>query len=632
MRKSHLLGFILILLVAAVIMVQSLPAQTEERSRNQIPEQYKWNLADLYPSVDIWEKNKGEMSAKFAKLKSYEGRLDESAGILLEALEYFSGVAKDFGRLISYASMLSDEDKRLAGPLGMEQEMTQLATDFDKNIAFMEPEILAIPPEKIGEFFKEKPGLAEYRQFVDNIQRRRAHTLSANEEAIIAEAGNMSATAENIYSILSNADLPRPKVRLSDGREVTLDAAGYAANRFSPVREDRIKVFNSFFSSLNDFRRTFGTQLNGEVQKNIFYKNVRKYESCLESSLDHNNIPTSVYSKLIEKTNQNLAVLHRYLKLRQRMLGVDTLHYYDMYPSLVKQVNLNYTYDEATSIVKKALGVLGKEYGTTLEHAFKERWIDVYPSTGKRFGAYSAGEAYDVHPYILLNYNGKYDDMSTLAHELGHTMHSYFANKNQPYITADYPIFVAEVASTVNEALLIDYMLKQIKDPEKKLSILGNYLENYRTTLFRQTQFAEFELKIHEAGEAGEALTGDKFTEIYLDILKRYYGHDQGVTVIDSLYGIEWAFIPHFYYNFYVYQYSTSFMAAQALSEKLLNGKDNIVQKYLEFLSSGGSDYAIPTLKKVGIDMTSDEPFNIALNKMNRIMDEMGKILTEIKK
>jgi oligoendopeptidase F len=582
--------------------------------------------------VDNWRKSKELVAEKIDKFASYNGKLETSAKTLLEALEYYSEVAKELSSLISYASMLSDEDKRLSGPLGMAQEISQLATDFDKYTSFIEPEILAMPEEAITKFFSEEPGLAEYSQFISNIQRRKTHTLSEGEEKIIAEAGNMAETAQNVYSILSDADLPRPKVVLSDGREVTLDASGYMAHRYSPLREDRIKVFKAFFSSLNDFRRTFGTQLNGEVQKNMFYKNVRKYDSCLESSLDRNNIPVSVYYKLIENINQHLPVLHRYLKLRQRMLGLDTLHYYDMYPSLVKQVNLNYTYDEATGLVKKALSVLGKEYAGTLDRAFNNRWIDVYPSTGKRSGAYSSGDSYDSHPFILLNYNGKYDDMSTLAHELGHTMHSYFSNKNQPYITSDYPIFLAEVASTVNEALLMDYMLKEIKDPEKRLSLLGNYLENYRTTLFRQTQFAEFELKIHQAAEKGEALTGDRFTDIYLDILKRYYGYDQGVTVIDSLYGIEWAFIPHFYYNFYVFQYSTSFMASQALSEKLLSGKDNMVKKYLAFLSSGSSDYAIPTLKKVGIDMTSDEPFNIAIDKMSRIMDEMEKILKNMKR
>jgi oligoendopeptidase F len=426
--------------------------------------------------------------------------------------------------------------------------------------------------------------------------------------------------------------MPRPTVTLSNGEEARLDAAGYTANRATNIREDRIKVFEAFFAALDDFRRSFGTNLNGEVQKNIFYKNAKKYDSCLENALDGNNIPTSVYHKLIENTNKNLASLHRYLKLRKRMLGVDELHYYDMYPSLVKEVDLAYSYDEATEIVKDALVVLGEEYVATLDRAYNERWIDVYPTRGKLSGAYSSGGAYDVHPYILLNYNGKYEDMSTLTHELGHTMHSYFSNKHQPYVNASYPIFLAEVASTANEAILMDHVMKSINDPEKRLSLLGSQLEGFRTTMFRQTQFAEFELRIHELAEKGEALTGDKFTEIYIDILKKYYGHDQGVTVIDDLYGIEWAYIPHFYYNFYVFQYSTSFMASQALAEKMLSGDPRMVKKYLDFLSSGSSEYAIPTLKKVGIDMTTDEPFNLAINKMNKIMDDIEKILSDMGK
>jgi oligoendopeptidase F len=276
--------------------------------------------------------------------------------------------------------------------------------------------------------------------------------------------------------------------------------------------------------------------------------------------------------------------------------------------------------------------VLGSDYVAVVDKSFKDRWIDVYPNTGKRSGAYSSGNAYDVHPYILLNYNGKYDDVSTLAHELGHTMHSYFSNVNQEYVNADYPIFLAEVASTANEAILMDHMLKKLDDPQKRLSLLGSYLENARQTVFRQTQFAEFELKIHELAESGVALTGDKFTEVYMEILKKYYGHDQGITVIDDLYAIEWAYIPHFYYNFYVFQYSTSFLASQVLAEKMLSGEPGMVDKYLEFLSSGNSDYAIPTLKKVGIDMTTDEPFKITMAKMNRVMDEIEALLQQMGK
>ncbi|MBR9997900.1 MAG: oligoendopeptidase F family protein, partial [Cyclobacteriaceae bacterium] len=435
----------------------------------------------------------------------------------------------------------------------------------------------------------------------------------------------------NIYSIFSNAEMPRPEVTLENGDKVTLDAAGYARYRATPNRADRAKVFEAFFSELERFKMTIGTQLYGKVKESIFSKNVRKYNSCLEAALNQNNIPTEVYHKLIENANKNLPTLHRYLELRKRMLGVDELHYYDIYAPLVGNVDLAYSYDEGKKIILESLSVLGEEYVETLEKAFNDRWIDVYPNTGKRSGAYSNGSAYDVHPYILLNYNGKYDDVSTLAHELGHTMHSYFSNKNQPFINANYPIFLAEVASTANEALLMDYMLDNIKDPQIKLSILGNYLENARATLFRQTQFAEFELRIHELAEKGESLTGEKFSEIYLDILKKYYGHDKGVMTIDDLYAIEWTYIPHFYYNFYVFQYSTSFTASTMLAEKMLEGGEKEVNDYINFLSSGNSEYAIPTLKKVGIDMTTDEPFEVTMAQMNRVMDEIDKVLDEIK-
>jgi oligoendopeptidase F len=626
------------LLITAIVLVTTgffmndISAAPKDKSRSDIDDKYKWNLADLYATDADWETAKKGITPKIVKMADYKGKLGNSATDLYDGLTYFFDTYKEFVLIYIYSSMLSDQDKRESKPLAMEQEMNQVQTDFNKYSAFIDPEILSIPTEKIDDFFNKEPKLSIYRQYIDDIQRRKAHTLNETEEKLIAEAGNLTGTPQDIYSIFSNADMPRPTVTLSTGEEVRLDAAGYAGNRASKVREDRIKVFEAFFGALNDFRRTFGAQLYGEVKKNVFYKNVRNYESCLERALDRNNIPTSVYHKLIDNTNKNLPTLYRYLKLRKRMLGVDELHYYDMYPSLVKNVDLNYTYDEATEIVKKSLAALGEEYVNTLDKSFNERWIDVYPTTGKRSGAYSNGAAYAIHPYILLNYNGRYNDMSTLAHELGHTMHSYFSNTRQPYPTSDYPIFLAEVASTANEALLMDHELKKLSDPEQRLSLLGSLLESFRTTMFRQTQFAEFELKIHESAEKGEALTGDKFTEIYMEILKRYYGHDEGVTVIDDLYAIEWAYIPHFYYNFYVFQYSTSFMASQALAEKMRQGGPDMVNKYLDFLSSGSSDYAIPTLKKVGIDMTTDEPFNLAIAKMNKVMDEIEKLLAEMGK
>ena len=621
---------LLLILCIFVSVMPLMSANPADSDRSKIEEKYKWNLNDLYLTLDVWKKEKARISDSFSQISAYKGKLSQSAEGLKEGLDTFYRIHKDFIKLYVYAHMLSDQDTRESNPMAMQQEVQQMFADFGKTVAFIEPEILSIPQEKMDNFFNEEKGLETYRQVIDNIQRTREHTLSEDKEMLIAEAGRMAGTAQDNYSVLSNADLPYPTITLSDGQEVRLDAAGYSLNRASSNREDRIKVFDSFFGALDQYRRTFGSQLYGEVKKNIFYKNVRKYDSCLESALNRNNVPTAVYHKLIENMHKNLPTLHRYLKLRKRMLGVDELHYYDMYPSLVKNVDMNYTYEEAGDMIKKALVVLGDEYVATVDKAINERWIDVYPTTGKRSGAYSQGNAYDEHPYILLNYNGKYEDVSTLAHELGHTMHSYFSNKTQPYHNADYPIFLAEVASTANEAILIDYQLKQIDDPEKRLSLLGSYLEGFRTTVFRQTQFAEFELRIHELAEKGEALTGDKLTEIYLDILKTYYGHDQGVTVIDDQYAIEWAYIPHFYYNFYVFQYSTSYLAAQALAEKMLSGDGGMVDRYLTFLSSGGSEYAIPTLKKVDIDMETDEPFTLAMQKMNKIMDEIEKILEEM--
>ncbi len=597
------------------------------REREKIEDKYKWNLSDLYSSIDVWEKDKGTYDTKFEKIESFKGKLGDSAVTLYNALEYFEGVLKDLFKFSSYASMLSDQDTRASEPLSMDQEANQIYTKFNTAAAYIIPEILSIPENRLKLFLDQEPRLEKFKRYIDDIYRTKEHTLSAAEENIIAQTGLLQGNSYNIYSIFSNAEMPRAEVKLTNGEKITLDAAGYALYRASSNREDRIQVFESFFTELSKFRMTIGTQLYGKIKENMFSKNVRKYNSCLEAALDQNNIPTEVYYKLIENANKHLPTLHRYLKLRKKMLGVDELRYYDIYAPMVGNVDLNYEYNEATKIMLESLSVLGDEYTNTLREAFDNRWIDVYPNSGKRSGAYSNGSAYDEHPYILLNYNGKYDDVSTLAHELGHTMHSFFSNKTQPFINANYPIFLAEVASTANEALLMDYMLDKIEDKQVKLSILGNYLENARATLFRQTQFAEFELKIHELAESGESLTGEKFSTIYLDILKKYYGHDQGVMDIDDLYAIEWAYIPHFYYNFYVFQYSTSFTASTMLAESMLNGGAEMVKKYIDFLSSGSSDYAIPTLKKVGIDMTSDEPFEVTMDKMNAVMDEIEKLL-----
>jgi oligoendopeptidase F len=387
---------------------------------------------------------------------------------------------------------------------------------------------------------------------------------------------------------------------------------------------------SAFFNALGSYRGTFGSTLNGQVQANEFYAKARNYKDALESSLDGANIPTSVYTRLVDGVNRNLPTFHRYLKLRKRMMGLSELHYYDLYAPLVSSVDLNYTAPEAQQHVMAALKPLGPDYAAAAQRAFNERWIDLYPNPGKRAGAYSNGGAYDVHPYMLINYNGKYTDVSTVAHELGHTMQSYYSNKQQPYPLANYPIFVAEVASTFNEALLIDHMLKTITDDATKLSLLGNYLEGIKGTVFRQTQFAEFELRMHEMDEKGEPLTGEALSKLYAGITKKYYGHDNAVCLVDDYVQYEWAFIPHFYRNFYVFQYATSFTASSALSEKVLAGDPAATKKYLTFLGSGGSKYPIDLLKEAGVDMTSDEPLELTMKKMNRVMDEMEGILAKM--
>ncbi len=621
-----------VMLMCCILFNQNMQAgNSAYESREDIPAHYKWNLGDLYENKAAWQNEKDALTTKISKFGEYEGTLDRSADRLYECMEFFVETQKTLHRLSSYASRLYDQDTRKSEPQAMTQTIRQLATRMRSASSFIEPEILSMDRSTIEQFIKEKPALSVYEHYFDDLLRQKEHTLSKEEEKVVSEAGIMSSAPYDIYGIFKNAEMPRPKIDIG-GKEVRLDDAAYTLYRADADRDLRIRVFEEFFGAYKEFERTFGTQLASQINKDMFYKNVRGYQSCLHRALDANNIPTEVYHSLIESVHEHLPTLHRYLTLRKQLLGVDELHYYDMYPSLVEKVDLSFEVAEAQKLIKEALQPLGKQYVATLDEAFNNRWIDMFPNTGKRSGAYSSGSAYEVHPYILMNYNGKYEDVSTLAHELGHTMHSYFSNKNQHFINAGYPIFLAEVASTTNEALLIDHILETIDDPQKRLSILGNQLETFRTTLFRQTQFAEFELRIHELAEKGEPITGAKLTGIYIDILKTYYGHDKGVTVIDDLYGIEWAYIPHFYYNFYVYQYATSLCAATAVSEKIYAGGEAMRDKYVnDFLSAGGSDYAIPILKNIGVDMTTSKPFDLAMKKMNDIMDEIEILLKQQK-
>jgi oligoendopeptidase F len=628
MRKMMLASIRAVCVTLALIALTSAGA-AQSRDRSQTPDKFKWDLTEIYVTDAQWRTAKDALTRDLEKLRQFQGRLSSSAATLADALDLQARYAKELQRLYTYASLLADQDTRDSSHEGMRQEMNQLAAAFGAASSFIEPELLKAGEPSIKSSVASEPRLKVYSFYLTDVFRRASHTLSDAEEKLLADAAPIAGNPSSLYNIFANADFPFPTITLSTGKSVKLDQSAFAELRALPNRADRQKVMSTFFGALGSFSRTFGTSMSGETLKLQFYSKARKYPSALASQLDGPNIPASVYTRLIDGVNKNLPAFHRYLKLRKQMMKLDQLHYYDLYAPLVASVDLKYTPGEAQKLVLAAVAPLGTDYQATIGRAFDSRWIDLYPNEGKASGAYSDGGAYDVHPYMLLNYNGQYADVSTLAHELGHTMQSYLSNKTQPFPLANYPTFVAEVASTFNESLLIDYMLGQIKDDATRLSLLGSYLENIKGTVFRQTQFAEFELRMHELAQAGKPITGEALAKLYMEITKKYYGHDQGVCVVDDYVAHEWSYIPHFYRDFYVFQYATSFTASSALAEKVKAGDPEARTRYLAFLSAGGSKYPVDLLKDAGVDMTTDEPLDLTIKQMNRIMDEMEKLLAK---
>ncbi|MFA6093333.1 MAG: oligoendopeptidase F [Elusimicrobiota bacterium] len=618
------------IVLSACVLVPGIHA--EERAN--VPEKYKWNTSDLYPSEEAWVQAKDDILARIPNIAKLQGTLGASADGFYSALSMVMDLDKDLSRLATYAGMRSDEDTRVSKTLEMKQSAEELAVKFSAATSFIRPEILALGSAKVLSFVNADARLAPYKVWLDDILRYEQHTLSAPEEKIAAQAGMLASAGENIRDIFSNADLPYPETTLSSGEKVRLDAQGYTKHRASQNREDRDKVFNAFFSKYKEFERTLGTTLNANVKAHLFNKEVHKFDSCLDAALFGSNVPTTVYKQLISDVRANLPTLHRYLQLRRRMMGLDALRYEDLYAPIVKKVELFYTPEQAQELTTKAVAPLGPQYVADLKTSFDKRWVDFLPTTGKRSGAYSTG-VYGVHPYQLQNFTGLYDEVSTLAHESGHSMHTFLSDKNQPYVSHDYKIFVAEVASTLNENLLLRHMLTQTKDKDARLSLLGSHLDGLRTTLFRQTLFAEFELRIHELAEKGEQLTGEKMTALYLSLVKEYYGDAAGTCKVADLYGIEWAYIPHFYYNFYVYQYATSIVASSKIAADIRaeaaakKPSTKSRDAYLRMLSSGSSKYPIDLLKDAGVDMTTSEPFKAAIQEMNDVMDEMEKLLAQ---
>lgn len=614
-------------LLAALVFSAGRAAALE---RAQVPEKYKWNTADLFADDTAWEKDREELTARIPALAAYQGKLGLSGKELFIALEDIMAVRQELGRLQVYASMRSDEDTRVGKTLQMNQAASDLGTKVYSATAYLGPELIAAGKEKIDGFMAAEPRLAPYAPWLADVLRWAPHTLSAPEEKVAAQAGLLTGAPESFHSAFTNADMPYPVVKLADGKKVRLDAQAYTLYRASANPADRKKVFKAFWSEYKAFETTLGTTLNSLVNTHIFNKDVHKFDSSLDAALFASDVPVKVYKQLIKDVNQNLPTLHRYLRLRARMLGLKRIGYEDLYAPLVKETDQTYTPEEARALVLKAVAPLGPQYTTDLKTSFDGRWVDFMPTTGKKSGAYSTS-VYAVHPYQLQNFTGTYEEVATLAHESGHSMHSLLSNRHQPFITSDYKIFVAEVASTLNEALLYRYMLGRARDKSVKLSLLGGRLEDLRLNLFRQTLFAEFELDMHELAETGQPLTGETLTGLYRGLLRKYYGAAEGVCAVDDLYGIEWAYIPHFYSDFYVYQYATSAMAAAQLADGILaeNAAGASTAKrdaYLNMLSAGSSKEPIDLLKDVGVDMTTSAPFQAAMKEMNAIMDEMEKL------
>ncbi len=618
--------------IAIVVLALTVTTWAQQRDRASIPEKYKWNLTEIYASNAAWRAAKDQLEKDIPTVRAFKGTLGTSPASLAGALERITALDKTLSRLATYANLQADEDTRQAEHQGMRQEMTLVGATFGSETAFVEPEILQIGPARLKQFLSAEPRLATHRFYLEELLRREKHTLTEPEERILAAASPVTGSASTTSGLLLNAEFPYPTVTLSDGRAVRLDQQTFTDVRQSQNRADREKVMSAYFRALGGFSQTLGSTFSGSVHGSRFLAKTRNYESDLAARLDYSNIPVSVYSRLIDGVNRHLPSFHRYLRLRKRMLRLDELHYYDLYAPLVGSVDLSYTPEEAQKHIGAAVSPLGSDYAATINRAFNERWIDLMPSVGKRSGAYATGGAYDVHPYTLINYNGKYYDMSTVAHELGHAMHSFYSNKTQPFELAGYHTFVAEVASQFNEDLLLDHMLKQVKDTNTRVAILGNYLETLKATVFRQTQFADFELRAHQMAEQGKPLTGDSLAKLYLEVTKKYYGHEQGVSVVDDYIAHEWSAIPHFYRSYYVFQYATSFTAATALSEGVLAPgphAGDATKRYLRFLSAGGSKYPIDLLKDAGVDMTSDQPLELTIGKMNRVIDEMEKLLAQ---
>ncbi|GKX31830.1 oligoendopeptidase F [Vallitalea longa] len=591
--------------------------------RNEISEEFKWQLEDMVSSKEEWEKLYNEIISVTEEIKSFAGKLQDSADTLLECLRKRDFLGEKLSRLYVYSNMKLHEDANNAEAQNTSEKANSLMVKVNSSMSFIEPEISAIPDNVLENYMNSSNGLELYKTYMEDLLRKKKHILSMEEELLLARAQDLAQAPENTFAMFNNADIKFPSIKDENGNDVELTKGRYVSFMESKDRRVRKDAFEALYATYKKYKNTLASTIAGNVKKNIFYMQAKKFNSTCEASLFENNIPVSVYDQLIETVHKYLPLMHRYVSIRKRMLDLDELHMYDVYTPIVKDMDVKITFDEAKETVLKALAPLGEEYCNLINKGFNEKWIDVYENEGKRSGAYSWG-TYGVHPYVLLNHQDNLNHMFTLAHEMGHSLHSYYSSETQPYIYAEYPIFLAEVASTVNEALLMEYLLKTTEDKNMRLYLINHFMEQFKGTLYRQAMFAEYEKLIHEVVEQGGALTADSLSSMYHDLNVKYFGDDM---IIDSEIDMEWARIPHFYYNYYVFQYSTGYSAAITLSQKILNEGEDAVVKYMNFLKSGCSEYPIDTLKKAGVDMNSPEPVEKALKVFEGLLDEMESII-----
>ncbi len=619
---------VLVALTAVGTAVAAEAANAAEAAKPEIRKQDTWDLEVVYPNVDAWSAAVAEVGVQSDALKSCEGHLKEQ---LKPCLEKRFATQQLVNRVYTYASNHSNQDTRDAVWQGREQQAGLAYTKFNEASAFFGPEILALGGPAVEAAIKADPALAPYDYFLRSTVQDAPHTLDSATEGLLASAGTVLGEPDHIHGILVDAELPWPDVTLKDGTKAHLDPSGWTLYRQAADPADRKTVFDAFYGAMKAYQGTLGATLGAAVEGHWFNARAHHYDTSVAASVDADHVPVAVYDTLVKTTNAHLPTLHRYLRLRAKMLGIEELQYSDMYPSLVK-MDKTYTVDEAEALTVDATKILGATYTSQLTAGFNGRWMDVYPGPGKRGGAYMDGAAYAVHPFLLLNFNGDYEGVTTLAHEWGHAMHSVLSSKKQPYAKADYSTFIAEIASTCNEALLIQTMLKNAKTDDEKLYFLGTQLEGLRTTYFRQAQFAEFEREIHKQVEAGQPLTGEGLSATYLEILKRYYGDTgdaKAVTHISERDAMEWAYIPHFYYNFYVYQYATSMAASSQFSADILAKKPGVLEKYTTLLSAGGSADPYDLLKTAGVDLATPQPYDAVATLMDGIMDQMEAIIAK---